>query len=904
MTCALAPCDLRCEFLTDPLGIDVLSPRLSWRSEAGANGARQSAWRIIAGPSPTALAEGNAALWDSGKVLGEDSQHIHYGGRALGSDQIVWWQVQVWDQDDRASDWSEPARWGTGLLDHSDWRATWIHTPLCISHTVPRFRRVVSIDGDIRCARWYLTARGLIHATIDGAAVSDDCLNPGWTDYHQRICYRCYDVTAQLANGEAHVLGLLLGEGWYKGQLGWEQHHQIYGDRTEALASLHITYADGRREVIGTDGSWRTTNSAILSSGLLAGEHHDATLEDDWQQVGYDDSGWHPVNTSALGPQPVLQRHPAPPVRPVAERSIVERWQPRPGTWILDCGQNLAGRVRLTLRDVPAGTVLRLRHGEMVLPHDDPTKRTLYTDNLRSALATDVYVARGAAEEVWEPLFTFHGFRYVELTGLPGEPADDTLRVIAIATDTPVVGDFRCSHDGLNQLFSNILWTQRANHLEIPTDCPQRDERLGWTGDAQAFIRTGLAIMDIRAFFSKWLQDLRDAQDELGRVPDIAPNVPQIGRTWHPRNPDKFSHADAAWADAATICPWTMWQCYGDTDLLRTSYPSMKAWCDFQHRDAVADVFLRFYDDEVHNLHGDWLNVDADTAPEILMTAFYAYSTQLTAQAARALGHERDAEELAQRHAAIRSAFAAAFIDTDGRVIGKSRPTETQTGQLLALHFDLVPEELRERCVAHLLKLLEARDWHLSTGFVGLPYLLPVLSRHGHADIAFRLLTNTDYPSWLYSVEQGATTIWERWNGWMQDSGPFDPGMNSYSHYAYGAVGEWLFADVLGIERDGIGFRHFHVRPRIGGGLSWAEGTTDLGYGAIRVRWEIETGTFHLQLTIPGNTTATVHLPTAKPESVLLNGEEIAVEPSRYEAGYQQLQLGAGSYGLRCSATK
>ena len=625
-----------------------------------------------------------------------------------------------------------------------------------------------------------------------------------------------------------------------------------------------------------------------------------------WSGPGYDAGSWTPVKTREVEARPLLERHRGPPVRRYREFTPVEQWQPTAGRWILDLGQNIAGRVRLRV-DVPAGTVLRLRFAEVLTPG-----RELYVDNLRTALATDVYVARGGGVEEWEPRFTFHGFQFVEITGLPYEPAADTVTGVVLFSDCGDAGEFRCSDPMVTKLSSNIVWTQRANHVEVPTDCPQRDERLGWTGDAQAFIRTAICYHDVSTFFAKWLVDLEDACTADGRAPAVAP----LGNTtprpwWVGQGTNLVCYADAAWGDACTICPTTAAHCYGDRELLRRHYGMMTRYLGYYRRTAVPGRRVRYKQDQqvvdgqaipAPALFGDWLAVQAQTAPEIIMTAFYAWSARLCRDAARLLAAEADALAFDQEYREICADFVREFVGDDGRIRGVSQVTESQTGYVLALHFDLLPEDLRPRALAHLVADIEARDGHLSTGFVGLPYLLPVLSRFGRSDLAFGLLTKDTYPSWGYEIAHGATTIWERWNGYHDEEGPGDPNMNSYSHYAYGAVGEWLFSDVAGIDLTQEAFAAVRIRPRVGGGLTRVEATHRCIRGPIRSAWRLDGERFELEVELPANVQAQVDLPTTEAASVTLDGAPIDSRPGS-EPGYRTLTVGGGRYVFACTCT-
>ena len=841
--------DLRTEYDSQPLAITRADPRLMWRVQGDGHARRQLAWRIQAAGSAAVLATTTELLWDSGKVL-SDAIGATWAGSPLADFADVYWRIQVWDENDALGTWSAPARFAVGPRTASDWHgAQWLSCPWKMSTNAPDFRRSFTNASPVVEARLYATARGIFHTTIDGQAISDELFAPGWTDYNKRLLFRGHDVTALVQQPGEHVIGVRLAEGWFKGAIGWEGQSQLWGDGTSFLLLLRVRHADGSIRLITTDEHWRVANSPVTATSFLRGEIHDqGLLQRGWDRPGFDAGTWSVVHSKALDAVPI-EPHRAPPVRRLQEFTPVNQWQVRPGVWILDLGQNIAGRARLRV-SAAAGTTIKLRHAEMINPD-----RTLYVDNLRAALSTDFYTCAGGGVEVWEPEFTFHGFQYIEVSGWPGEPEKGAVLGIALGTDCPLAGSFTCSEPLLNQLYSNLVWTQRANYLEVPTDCPQRDERLGWTGDAQAFIRTGAWNVDLAGFFGKWHQDLRDAQSADGIFPNVAPQIPGLGAKWN------LSRGDAAWGDAGIVCPWTVWRVYDDRDQLAAAYPAMVKWVDYLARTAIEGIHLRFTRDGQFVVFGDWLAVNSHTDAEVIMSAFFAHSTRLTSDAAEALGHNADAIRLRALHERIRTAFIRTFVHDNGQVYGLRSTQPTQTGQVLALHFGLLPDALRPAALTQLVNLIEAKQWHLDTGFVGLPYLLPVLSDNGRSDVAWRLLLTTTYPSWGYPITQGATTIWERWNGWKLGEGPADPGMNSYSHYAYGACGEWFFSDIAGIELLEPGFRRFRIRPRLDGPLSHATTTHTCVHGLIRSAWRKTAGQVTLEITVPVGTTAEVTLP-------------------------------------------
>jgi len=560
-----------------------------------------------------------------------------------------------------------------------------------------------------------------------------------------------------------------------------------------------------------------------------------------------------------------------------------------PGRFIFDLGQNIAGWVRLRVRG-PAGTRVTLRHGERL----DADGR-LYTANLRRARATDVYILKGGGEEVWEPRFTFHGFQYVELTGLGTVPSRSTVTGCVVHSAAPPAGRFECSHPGVNRLWRNALWSQRGNFLSVPTDCPQRDERLGWTGDAQVFLRTATCNLDGAAFFTKWMTDVADAQTPAGVFPDTAPRLRE-GRNFV--GLDGLAGA-AGWADAGITVPWTLWRVYGDRRIVGRHWRAMTAWLDFLERTNPDGVRRR----ELGNNYGDWLCIPADTSfrthspmKTLLATACWADNAAKMARMARALGRPRDARRFAAMFARVRAAFQREYVRADGRLA-----VETQTAYVLALAFDLLPPELRPAAADHLVENIRRLGWHLSTGFIGISQLNPVLTLAGRADVAYRLLVTEDYPSWLYPVKHGATTIWERWNGWTEQDGFGDPGMNSFNHYSLGSIGEWLFRHVAGIELDPEepGFQRFVLRPYPGGGLTHARATYETPHGEITSGWQWTGEEFRWTIRVPPNTSARVCIPSEPGTGVTVDGVPLAaagLPPAGREGRYETCLAGAGHY--------
>jgi alpha-L-rhamnosidase len=883
LACAagITPANLRTEYRVDPLGVDVRAPRLSWTLAAapGARDQKQSAYQVLAATSPEKLKLGAADLWDSGRVGSGETIHIIYAGKPLASRMRCFWTVRVWDAKGAASPWSAAARWTVGLLEKSDWGAQWIGAPeplvdpkLAASKDVLTepavlLRKAFETSGPVRRATVYVTARGLYELRINGRRVGDHLLAPEWTDYRKRIQYQTYDVTALVRAG-ANAIAAHLGAGWYAGRIGLFPMRMIYGQRPQLLARLEIETAGGKTEVVATDASWRLqSDGPVRSADILDGETYDARKQPrGWDAAGFDDSQWRAATAeSELGAQAIVWQ-PNEPIRVTREIAPVAVKQPKPGVWVFDMGQNMVGWCRLKARGT-AGSPITLRFAEML--NDDGG---VYTANLRRAPQTDRFIPAGAGEEVFEPRFTYHGFRYVEVTGLAAPPRLEALLGRVIHSSSPDAGSFETSSPYFNRLMRNIVWTQRANLYSTPTDCPQRDERLGWMGDIQTFSQTAIFNMDMAAFFTKWLADVRDDQSPDGRFPDFAPN-PQIVL-----GVDKYFGVPA-WGDAGVIVPWRVYQNYGDRRLLEQHFSAARRWVDWIHSQNPKLL----WENKRHNDYNDWLNADTiihegwpkkgGAVPKpVFATAFFAYSTSLVARMAAVLGRSEDAARYGDLALRIREAFNRAYVSPDGAITG-----DTQAGYALALHFDLLPESLRAKALERMLARFEPYGGHLSTGIHATHRLMLELSRAGRSDEAYRLLNLHTFPSWGFMVDNGATTIWERWDGYVKGRGFQSAGMNSFNHWALGAVGEWMWREILGIQPDDAapGFARFTVRPHPGGGLTWARGVYRSIRGPISVDWRIAGGQLTLKVGVPPNTTATVIVPakTGPQQHVVGSGE-------------------------------
>jgi alpha-L-rhamnosidase len=894
-TGGLTSADLRCESRERPLGVDVKAPRLSWIVESQKRVQKQTAYQIMVAASEENLSKDQGDLWDSGRVGDRETTGIAYAGKPLRSHQICFWKIRVWDQDGVPSAWSQPTFWSMGTLNAADWAsAAWIgfdksrvinpaEAPTGGGNPKPPplflpppayLRTTFRVDKPVRRAILYTTALGIYDAHLNGARVSDAYFNPGWTDYTKRVYYRTHDVTRQVKTGE-NALAVILADGWYSGYVGFGKKRDHYGKKPRFRALLHLELADGSTDTITTSPRWRAATGPYREADFLMGETYDARLEPKfrgWDSPDFDDSQFGPVDLGAEM-DPVVQWHPAPPVSAfaaVAPRALAE---PKPGAYVFDMGQNFAGEVRVKVAGEP-GRKIVLRYAERLNPDG-----TLYTTNLREARATDTYICNSHDDKTWSPRFTFHGFQYVEVTGLASPPDLTTVTGIPLSSDTPKVGQFACSDRMLNQLSSNIYWTQRANFIDIPTDCPQRDERLGWTGDAQVYIGAAALNCDVQAFFTKWLVDLTDGQRGDGQFPMVAP-VKVAGNDGGP-----------AWADAGVICPWTIYQIYGDRRLLAHQYPSMVKFVEFCRNRSTPELLPP----KQFHCFGDWLSINADTPKDVIYTAYFAHSTHRLAQAAAALGKTEDATKYQVLFKAIKAAFQRAYVAPDGRIKG-----DTQAAYVLAIAFELVDGESAKRAAGYLVADIEKRGGHLSTGFIGTKSLMQALSKIGRQDVAFRLLHTESFPSWGFSIKHGATSIWERWDGWTPEKGFQDPGMNSFAHYSFGAVYQWMVENIGGITSDGPGYKHIWIAPSLDPKLSWAKTSYKSVRGEIATSWSQNRTHFALDVTIPANTTATIFLPTSDPAQITESDKPLAqaegLKLLRTEKGEVVLEAGSGTY--------
>ena len=906
----IAPVDLRCEYRRNPLGIDEACPRLTWRVQSDQRGQMQTAYRLLVASNEQQLAANKGDLWDSGKVNSDRTVNIEYQGKPLHSRQQCFWKVMAWDRQGKPSAWSEPASWSMGLLNTDDWTAGYIsyrdETPVFKDrkeHFLPparQYRKAFAAPKVIRRATIYATALGIYELHLNGQRVGDAFFAPGWTDYRQRAYYNTYDVTDLMSRGE-NALGAWVADGWYSGYVGFglltgagTEHigRYAYGKTPAVMVQLEIEYQDGSRQTVGTDETWKVSGEGpIQQADLLMGELFDARQNNPgWSKPDFNDSKWqqaiaaekngHPKATfyefrnptdSGKGPKlegrevdlgfhrPKLEAFPGMPVRVTQELRPQKITKREPGTYIFDMGQNFAGVVRLRVQG-PAGHRVTLRYGEMLHPDG-----RLMTENLRRARATDYYICKGDPHgEVYTPRFTFHGFQYVEVSSFPGEPTPETITGLVLHSDTPMTSTFECSDPMVNRLFQNVLWTQRANFIDLPTDCPQRDERMGWTGDAQVYVGTATYNADVAAFYTKWLRELMESQRPSGAFPGYAPFPFQHGWDF-----------GTAWADAGIICPWTIWQAYGDTRVIERCWEPMTRFMQWRQKTSRDHLGV------VHgNNWGDWLAQGAKTPLDYVDTIYFAITSRMMAEMAAAVGREKEADAYAKQFGLTKTAFNTKYVREDG-----SLTVNTQTAYALALFADLIPQAKRRATGRKLVELIASNGNHMATGFLGTRPLLPVLSAVGQHDLATFLLQSHEFPSWGYEIDQGATTIWERWDSYTKEEGfgRHNAAMNSFAHYSFGAVCEWMFRTLAGIESNGPGYAKIIIRPTPPSPgsnaqhqpIHWVKASHASIHGKIESDWRVEGDRFLLNVLIPTNTTATVYVPATKAANVTVDGKPL-----------------------------
>jgi len=822
----LPPSNLRCEYLTNPLGVDVRLPRFYWVPNHEGRGQTQSAYRIIVATSPDAA---RGVVWDSGKTKSDRFTHIVYAGQPLVGGSTYYWKVRWWDKDGSAGPWSRIQSFDTGLFEQSDWKGIWIGG-------ANQLRKEFSIEGEITRARAYICGLGYYELRINGRKVGMKVLDPGWTTYDKRVLYAVYDIGPYLKAG-VNAAGVLLGHGWFK--------------ERALLLQIVIETADGKKLVVAGNKSWKVKNGPITEDSIYNGETYDARLEmKGWDSPGFKTPGWKAAE-AVEGPKGVRSAQMMPPIQIVDSLVPVKMNLPQPGVFVFDLGQNVSGWALLRVAG-PSGTTVKMRFAELVYADG-----MINQENLRSARAEDVYILKGEGEEVYEPRFTYHGFRYVEVTGYPGVPTAETIRGRVVHSAVRQIGSFVSSNPALNGLQKNITWGQKTNLHSVPTDCAQRDERMGWLGDAQGTAEEALYNFDMAAFYTNFLRDIRDVQDEKGQITDTVPHL------WG------FRPADPAWGTAYPLLAWYMYQYYGDTRILEEHYDGLKRYIGFLNGKAENGLVRYSY-------YGDWVAVEK-TPGEIVSSFYHYYDVKILADIASILGKDAEAKEYAGQAEEVKKAFHAAYFDPKT----KGYANNTQTANALALFLELAPGDARGSAWQNLFEdVAYKHDSHLTTGIIGTKYIMEVLTKFGNSDLAYDLAAQKTYPSWGYMIENGATTLWELW---QKREGP---SMNSHNHPMFGSVGSWLYKALAGINLDpsSVGFEKIKIEPRMVRDLTHAAGSVETLRGRVVCSWSHSSNRVTLESIVPVGSEAEIVIPKFKLRNVVLREGETLIWRARAAA--------------------
>ena len=905
--------NLRCEYLPDPIGIVTTSPRFSWELEHPERGQKQSAYQIQVASNQNLLNTNTGDLWDSGKVLSDRSVNVVYAGKTLESGTTCYWKVCAWDAHDRVSEYSSAATFEMSLLDAEDWQGEWIAWD---GENSPLFRQEFVLDKPVKRGRLYISGLGYYEARINGRKVGDHVLDPGWTDYEKTVLYASFDVTNLLQTG-GNAIGVMLGNGRFcpPDEVLNKPPNPLkkYGQQPLFLAQLNVEYSDGTLVQISTNSDWKSASGPIVYNDLYDGEIYDARLErSGWDFSEYDDTDWQSAKQVPCPGGKLVSQTGCPPIKVVRTIAPQTLTTPKMGVFVYDFGQNFTGWVKLRVRG-PRGTKVKIRYAELL--HEDGNLNTLPN---RSAKATDVYILKGEDEECFEPHFTYHGFRYVEMTGFPGTPALESLEGCVAHSAVPPTGRFLCSFPLINQIHQNVLWGQLSNLMSIPTDCPQRDERLGWLGDAHLTAEEAIYNFEMAGFYTKWMRDIRDAQKENGSVPDVVPTH------W------ELYPADPAWGIACILIPWEVYRYYGDEQILEQNYPMMKSYVEFLQSLAQDDMLYL-------SKYGDWCppwHVNSmDTPQELVSQWCYYYSTLSLSNIARILGKPKDAERFAAKAENIKGIFNQNFLRGDRYTgdehhaqylkfippqvtdeertvmedhLARTLEVRSQTGHVLALYLDLVPPENKLPVLQSLIDdIVVLHGKHVNTGIIGTRYLLDVLSDNGYSDLAFQLVTQTTYPGWGYMVKEGATTMWERWE-YLTETG-----MNSQNHIMLGSVDAWFYRYLAGIQIDPAepGWKSFRIQPHILGDLQFVSASVQTVRGLVASRWSKSHNSLEFHVTVPVNSQAIVSIPKIGLEHVVITegetviwkdgspGQEVAgVSGGREEGEFVSFEVGSGAY--------
>ncbi len=838
------PTNLKCEYLTDPMGIDVRQPRFSWVLQHSERGQIQSGYQVLVASKPDLLDQSKGDLWDSGKVASDESVHVAYAGKPLESGRGYFWKVRTWDAQGSASPYSLPAQFDTGLLDPGDWRGKWISG-------AGQLRKEFELSGKVVRARAYITALGYYELRLNGEKVGLNVLDPGWTTYEKRNLYVTFDITSLLKPGK-NAVGVMLGDGWAVPPKRYGPPIITDYSSPSFLLQLNVELEGGKQISVVSDTTWRAGQGPITSASIFDGETYDAQLETPgWDLPGFDDSSWSAAQ-EAKAPGGVLSAQMMPPIRVVDTIVPKSMTNPQSDVYVYDMGQNFTGWAKLRVRG-PRGTKVTLRFAELIYDNGMINRETI-----RRAKARDTYFLRGEGLEVYEPRFTYHGFRYIELTGFPGTPGLDTLRGRLVHSAVEPTGSFAASTPILNQIQRIIRWGQRTNLHSVPTDCPQRDERMGWMGDAHVTAEEAMLNFDMAAFYTNFVRDIRDVQGEDGTITDTVPH--------------KYGSrpADPAWGTAYPLICWYMHEQYGDRRILEENYDGLKKYVEFL-RSRAEDNILRY------SYYGDWVAVE-QTPGELVSAAYYFYDVDILAKIAKVLGKTDDAQSYAKLASEIKDAFHREFFNPK---MG-SYANGTQTADTMALYLGLVPKDQSGRVMGNLTRdIVYRHNTHVTTGFIGVKYLFPLLTRAGRSDLAYDLATQTTYPSWGYMIASGATTLWELWQN------KTGPSMNSHNHPMFGSVGAWFYQALGGINAETPGYGKIRIQPQMARDLAWASASVETVRGTVTCSWNRSPGTVNVDVMVPVNSTATVVIPKS-PETtdvIVREGEHVVWEKGKYVPG-------------------
>jgi alpha-L-rhamnosidase len=889
----LPPVRLKCEYLTNPLGIAEEAPRFSWVPEHPRRGARQIAAQVIVSPEKSFVEKEVGDYWDSGRVESDRTAGVRYGGVTLQSGKAYFWRVRWWDEWGGVSPWSETVSFEMGLLQNRDWKAGWIS-----GAEVPEFqsgesvtlgkssgglvqslalylRREFEVKDRVRRARAYVSGLGWYELRLNGRKVGDRVLDPAPTDYKKVALYSVYDVTGLIQ--EKNAVAVILGNG---------RHIKNYGyGPPRLILQIDLEMENELTDRVITDNTWTVSSGPLLENGIYSGERYDGGLEAaGWDEAGFDDSAW---KNAVDVPGAPLSSQLLPPVRVTETLKPVRLWSPQPAIFVADFGQNFSGWVRLKVKG-PRGTEIKLRHAELV--GEDGTLNVLPNQN---AQATDIFVLKGGSEELYEPRFTYHGFRYVEISGFPGELTPDAIEGCFVHSDVEKTGDFACSNSLFDQVHRNVVWGQLSNLMGIPTDCPQRDERQGWLGDAHLSAEEAMLNFDMAAFYTKFLEDIKLAQKEDGSLPDVVP--PYL---------EQLYPADPAWGMAYLELAWLMYFYYDDLRVLGRHYAAMKKYADFLARNSETHIIKTL------GKYGDWCPpgsiAPARTPLELTSTWAYYRVVGLMATFAGILGRSDDARSYARLAEEIKTRFNARFLEEDQYTAHRISPVDkspNQTSNVLPLALDMVPPEKKDRVVEKLFQST-TREWdfHLDTGIIGTRYLLDVLTDNGYGDVAFRIASQESYPGWGYMVREGATTLWERWE--KQTGG----GMNSHNHIMLGSVDAWFYRVVAGLMCASPGWRKIVVKPPLFPGLTRALAKVGTIRGEAGLSWLNRERAFSLDVRVPVGSTAEVYVPIGREGDRIEEGGTIiwprsaakempaGVSHLRTDSSYATFAVGSGLY--------